>query len=872
MIAALRAVLASAGYDPTPEELADILWLAVQPRRGALQRPLGDGPLPVGGSGSPGFGRDGDGGQATGPEQADSRVLYASVDWSGTAGVAVSPTRIPTPRALADARGMARALRPLRSTVRSRTHFHLDIAATVAALADGFRDIILTPTREPLLDLTFIVDDGISMAVWHDVAKELHQEFHRLKAFRRTRLLGMNTDDPEQIRFTAEPFRHNAPTAQPAAGDRGLVLVLTDGVGPTWQSGMAQEHALRWAAKGPAAIFHVLPEDMWPGTALPTVRLMASAPRPAVPNHHIRLRHPRLPRGILPLPSPPIPVIDIMRGSSARAWAQLVGAPAGEHALHFYDPEQLRSRPAVEPGDEAAVVSEEDALEEFLALASDDARLLAAHLACAGSSLTVPLMRLVQRAAVPKSGPEHLAEVFLAGMLTPHEPVTADEADPLPHEAMPWDRRSFTFPPAVAESLRELVRRSDERATQHYVTEYLARQHREVQAGAALISDRHGALRARTDLPLGSAAPAGPTARGPAEMGRQASLSSLTRQLDAFMDRIHGPRLDWVDDAVAAGSGSADAQRAADLLSQVAAQERVVDRSGDSAELQRLLESLARELGRPELAITYRRAISALGRAMPEPSLSSHGVSSYEESGESAPYFFLSYAHIPRDDSDDSDPNLWVTRLFSDLCEHIRSMTVVPWGSAGFMDRSVRAGAVWTSELSDAIATCRVFVPLYSPRYFVSPWCGKEWTAFTRRQARHPGDGARGLPSGIVPALWSPVPDSQLPLPVRDVQFMHPELGERYRTFGLYGLAKLRSFRNDYQKAVLHLARRIVEVGEGVVVERGERVDLSALPDAFAPPPAPGAPAESDSHSSPESGPGAPRFRLVRPERPPQDE
>ncbi|KUO02609.1 TIR-like protein FxsC [Streptomyces caeruleatus] len=859
MIAALRAALATAGYDPTPEELADILWLAVQPQRGALHRPLSGGPLAVGGPGSPGFDSGSEDRDPTGAEQADSRVLYASVDWSGTSGVTVSPTRIPTPRALPNARGLARALRPLRSTVRSRTRFHLDIGATVAALADGFRDIILAPTREPLLDLTFIVDDGISMAVWHDVAKELHQEFHRLKAFRRTRLLGMNTDDPEQVRFTAEPFRHNAPTAQPAAGDRSLVMVLTDAVGQAWQSGVAQEHALRWAAKGPAAIFHVLPEDMWSGTALPTVRLMASAPRPAAPNRHIRLRHPRLPRGILPLPSPPVPVIDVMRGTSARAWAQLVGAPAGEQALHFYDPEQLRTRPVAVPGDDQGELSEEDALEEFLALASDGARRLAAHLACAGSALTVPLMRLVQRAAVPKSGPEHLAEVFLAGMLAPYEPVTADGADPLPHEAMPWDRRSFAFPPAVAEPLRELVRRSDERATQQYVTEYLAQQHREIQAGAALVSDRQGALRARTDLPLGSAGPAGPTAGGPLGAGRQASLSSLTRQLNSLMDRIHGPRLDWVHEAVAAGSGSADAQRVANLLLQAAAQESVVDRSGDYAELQRVLDSLARELGRPELAGTYRTAISALRRTKPERPSSSSAVSAHEEARETAPYFFLSYAHLPRAHSDDADPDLWVARFFRDLCDHITNMTSVPVGSAGFMDRSMRAGQVWGSELSDALATCRVFVPLYSPRYFISSWCGREWAAFSQREARYRVDDPSGRPSAIVPALWSPVPDHQLPVPARELQYLHPDLGERYRTFGLYGLMKLSSFRDAYQKAVLHLARRIVGVGEGVVVEYGEPTGLSTVADAFA------APATPDPRSEPEPGSETHRFR-IRPE------
>ncbi|MEU9656471.1 TIR-like protein FxsC [Streptomyces chartreusis] len=198
-----------------------------------------------------------------------------------------------------------------------------------------------------------------------------------------------------------------------------------------------------------------------------------------------------------------------------------------------------------------------------------------------------------------------------------------------------------------------------------------------------------------------------------------------------------------------------------------------------------------------------------------------------------APYFFLSYARMPQDGSDATDPDLWVHRLFRELRDHIRQMTAHP-GSPGFMDGTMRVGQNWPSELGGSLARCRVFVPLYSPRYFISPWCGREWAAFDNRAARHRESGQPGIPSAVVPALWSPVPDHRLPECVREVQYMHPELGQRYRTFGLYGLAKLRAFRSDYEKAVLHLARRIVDVGESVVVEQADPVQLDAATDAFA--------------------------------------
>ncbi|MHC5907655.1 TIR-like protein FxsC, partial [Streptomyces sp. S6] len=190
------------------------------------------------------------------------------------------------------------------------------------------------------------------------------------------------------------------------------------------------------------------------------------------------------------------------------------------------------------------------------------------------------------------------------------------------------------------------------------------------------------------------------------------------------------------------------------------------------------------------------------------------------------PYFFLSYARIPKDGPDDPDPDLWVHRLFRDVCDHIRNLTTVPAGAAGYMDRSAHPAQAAGHAHAASLAGCRVFVPLYSPRYFINPWCGKEWTAFGRR----PGF----VPGAVVPALWVPVPEHRLPDQVREIPYLGPEHTERYQKFGLYGLAKLRSFRNDYQKAVLHLAQRIVKAGENTEVEPGDPGGLGAARDAFA--------------------------------------
>ncbi|MEU6313562.1 TIR-like protein FxsC [Streptomyces sp. NPDC047014] len=199
------------------------------------------------------------------------------------------------------------------------------------------------------------------------------------------------------------------------------------------------------------------------------------------------------------------------------------------------------------------------------------------------------------------------------------------------------------------------------------------------------------------------------------------------------------------------------------------------------------------------------------------------------------PYFFLSYAHTPRFGAGGPDPDMWVERLYRDLCSHVMALTDLPAGAeAGFMDREIRSGEGWSERLGAALATCRVFVPLFSPRYFASEMCGKEWFAFAQR-AIHQGAVSNRPAEAIVPALWVPVPPSQLPGPAERLQFNHNTFGERYVTDGLYGLIKLRGYAEQYERAVYELAKRIVRVAETVRLTPVRPVDYRVVPSAFGP-------------------------------------
>ena len=201
---------------------------------------------------------------------------------------------------------------------------------------------------------------------------------------------------------------------------------------------------------------------------------------------------------------------------------------------------------------------------------------------------------------------------------------------------------------------------------------------------------------------------------------------------------------------------------------------------------------------------------------------------------DSGPYFFLSYRHTPKFvENDETDPDIWAAKLYRDLCAHLFQMSSLPLaGSMGFMDRELRPGHEWTVKLATALATCRVFVPLYSPRYFSSEHCGREWSAFARRAAATSARGAEHV-EAIIPALWVPVRPEELPESARTIHYLAGDYGGAYATHGFYRLMRLTKYADDYEEAVYELARRILDVAERSPVAPGPVFDYDSLVNAF---------------------------------------
>jgi FxsC-like protein len=177
-----------------------------------------------------------------------------------------------------------------------------------------------------------------------------------------------------------------------------------------------------------------------------------------------------------------------------------------------------------------------------------------------------------------------------------------------------------------------------------------------------------------------------------------------------------------------------------------------------------------------------------------------------------------------------------VAKFYNELCKYILNFCALPAGRrVGFIDHDLRPGNVWPWTLSRALATCHVFVPLYSQRFFASAECGKEWWAFSVRMAHQAAREARPI-EAIVPVIWTPVDPSLLPEAARMIHFNHRDLGHLYATEGLFTLSQLDSdagYNTAYRRAVLGLARRIVDVAQRLEVAPWQPRDYATLENAF---------------------------------------
>jgi len=341
------------------------------------------------------------------------------------------PVRVPEGKALSEELELGRALRPLRRRLASRHRLEIDEERTATELAETrLPDVVQRPVQERWLNLVLLVDDGLSMLLWHRLGAELRTLLERLGAFATTRVLGLDSRAVGGPRLRARPFQHDSTrvplnTVNDPSG-RTLVLVVSDGMGAAWRNGVMHELLSAWAARGPVAVLHTLPPEMWESSGIHAERWQATTRRVGGANTSWEITDRVLPRGLALFDGVPVPVLEPTPGA-LRDWAHLLASPGATVEL------PLLARPSRY----AAVAASRDlsSAQRFRDAATPEAYRLAAHLA-AVSPLSVPVMRLVQTAVPWPARTSHLAEVFLGGLIRPRP---APVSGPLPAKHLIFD-------------------------------------------------------------------------------------------------------------------------------------------------------------------------------------------------------------------------------------------------------------------------------------------------------------------------------------------------------------------------------------------------------------------------------------------------
>lgn len=417
-----------------------------------------------------------------------------------------SPAADPLPRTLS----LARALRPLCRRTTSRAAVEMDEDATARRVVEeGIWSPAFRPSRERWLRLALIVDVSISMSVWRREVKELHLLTERLGAFRDVRVWQFDGDqtgndglDAERngppwpaerltlrtgsARWTDEHDAHELvdPT-QPH-----VLLVVSDCVGAAWGNGLVNEAMRTWGQGGTLAVIHMLPQRLWPACAPETTTVSLYSPRRLAANAELRVSATPKPTAVdtagwdtPPSPSEdplPVPVLELQPrwlgrwatllaagGSLPRAAVLLLAGEAGAAPARHLDSTTCAEPDSCFPTITDSTPDENDpdlALARFREFASTEALHLAACLAAA--PLTLPVMRLVQQAVLPRSRSSALAEVFLGGLLrrVPLQPW--DDPDP--------EARRYDFVPGVRSRLLDGLRSRDKLDVLTVVSDFIA--------------------------------------------------------------------------------------------------------------------------------------------------------------------------------------------------------------------------------------------------------------------------------------------------------------------------------------------------------------------------------------------------------------
>lgn len=484
----------AAGSDLSAEEILDVLWLSAiraGPRSaGAVSAPAGHedperplAPHPAAPS-PPARGDEGEGGDADIEEEdaAGVSLRLPAGDGPDVTGAGPAVELMPAtevgfgaPRPIRDAAALPRALRRLRQVRRPGPRLAVDVDATVDATAEAGGTLVPVFTRpaERALDLALVVDGAPAMRIWDDTFDELARLMAQTGAFRSVERWRLITDDAGGAVSLADASGKVQPTDRLIdPSGRRLVFVATSASADAWYTLGPWEAIASWAAAMPTALIQMLPRQYWAGTALGEPYVTARASRPAAPNAEYTHRLAWWaddPGGV------PLPVVTLSP-DALETWAQAVVSGTAWTTGITATPPDPEYAPSAAESDADVLVN------DFLARASPGAERLARILATA-STLSMPLIAVLQESLAPETGVLELAEVLSSGLLPVDGAFSGAAGQP---------RFRFRFRDDTRQLLRRGVTTFEEWDAYAAVSAYLESRHQLGGPLSALLPDPSG--------------------------------------------------------------------------------------------------------------------------------------------------------------------------------------------------------------------------------------------------------------------------------------------------------------------------------------------------------------------------------------------
>lgn len=309
--------------------------------------------------------------------------------------------------------------------------------------------------KERWLDLTLVLDNSPSMALWRRRVTAFAALLEQLGAFRGITIRLLDFEDGEPVLRGGTP---GAPPRDPGeildSSGRRAVLLVTDGVGDAWRHGELHPMVCRWASTMPVSVVHLLPQWLWGRSGFELHKARLSVPGALKPNNRWTFDLPDAwlapdPSVLAPPGTVPVPVIEL-QPRWLSWWARLItGEQHGpvEGTVLLATDHARAGRTGGTPGPLSAEVR----VHQFRSMASPPALRLATLLAAVPVHLDVA--QLVRQRFVPEAREEHLSELLVSGILYAPGPrggkSTRDTSGP------------FSFPEAVRELLLSGARRSE---------------------------------------------------------------------------------------------------------------------------------------------------------------------------------------------------------------------------------------------------------------------------------------------------------------------------------------------------------------------------------------------------------------------------